>query len=264
MDFSNINSNHINEDSVFFLFGNFRRSFEIFCDFIVENIRKKFETIEINSHYCSLQECSKIIQNRCDLFGNTLNIFCIREVEDQHLDKLTPLFQESNCVFVLEAGDFRKAKKITEFFRENRKMYAIPSFNNDITLTSLCKLLLPSGIQNVVYRKIVELINSTDEPLISFFQKINLLIDETEKSSKNIDISKLLQEYIVYKTSFIQKMDFIPLLKYLQKSTVKEKILEKKVPFNDQDLLRENMLGKLIKEEINYKFGIPLPKCVLK
>lgn len=264
LDFSNINLDHIKEGSVFFLFGNFRRSFEIFCNLIIEKAKNKFENTDVSANYCSLQECSKIIQNRCDLFGNNFDIFCIREIEDQHLDKLTPLFAENNCLFILEAGDFRKSKKTTEFFRENRGMYAIPSFNNDITFISLCNLLLPAGISNTIYHKIAELMNNTDEPLISFFQKINLLIEGMNKSGENNDISHLLQEYIVYKTSFIQKMDFIPLLKYLQKTAVKEKICDKKTPFNNVDVSKKMILEKLLRNEISYKLGVPLPKSTLE
>lgn len=259
IDFSNFNSDFVRDGAVFFLFGNFKRSFEVFCEFVISKIRAKFETSGLNIHYCALQDASKILQNRCDLFGNDFDVFCIRGIEDQHLSKLTSLFSEHNCIFILEAGDFRKSKEATDFFRENKNTFAIASFLNDIGLMSLCKMLLPRGTSTAVCRKVAELMSNTDESLISFFKKINLLIESTESN----DINNVLQKYTTYKMSFIQKMDFIPLLKYLQKLAVKEKICLKKAQFYDMNLSRNGVLEEFIKYEINYKLGIQLPKSLL-
>ncbi len=256
LDFGNINESNFNVGSVFFLYGNFKRSFDVFCDFLTEKLKTKFYGAELNVNYCSVVECTKIINAQCDLFGNNLNLFCIRNVEDNHLDKLTPLFSSVNSIFVLESGDYRKSKSITDYFTKNRDAYAVASFKNDATLMSLCKLILPIDTSTTICREIVRIINDTDEGLISLFKKISLLLVSQDE--------KLLQDYITYKTSFLQNMDFIPLARYLAKLALKAKVFDKKQEFVKTDLSQKHVIEKLLKAEINQKIGTPLTKSVLE
>ncbi len=255
-DFGNIDDSHINAGSTFFLYGNFKRSFEVFCDFVAEKSKYKFDSAEISVNWCSVNECEKIISNQCDLFGNNLNIFCIRNIEDSHFDKLSAFFKSVSSIFILESGDYRKSKTITEHFTRDKNIYAIPSFKNDATLMSLCKLLIPEVASQSIHREIVKIINDTDEGLISLFKKISLLlVSENEK---------LLQEYITYKSSFLQNMEFIPFARYLMKLSIKEKIFDKKQDvLSPIDLSKKFMLEKLLQAEINQKIGTPLTKNVL-
>lgn len=256
LDFGNINENNFHVGSVFFLYGNFKRSFDVFCDFLTEKLKTKFDDAELTVNYCSVAECVKIINAQCDLFGNNLNLFCIRGIEDNHLDKLTPLFSSVSSVFVLESGDYRKSKSITDYFIKSRDAYAVASFKNDATLISLCKLFLPIDTSAAIYREIVEIINDTDEGLISLFKKISLLLVSQDE--------KLLQDYITYKTSFLQNMDFIPFARYLEKLAVKEKLFDKKQEFLQTNLSQKHIIEKLLKAEINQKIGTPLTKSFLE
>lgn len=255
LDFGNIGNNHINTGSVFFLYGNFKRSFEVFCDFIVEKSKHKFDGAEIYVNWCSVNECEKILRSQCDLFGNNINIFCIRNVEDGHFNKLSDFFKSISSIFILESGDYRKSKIVTEHFTRDKNVHAIPSFKNDATLISLCKLLIPQVTSQAIYRNIVTIINDTDEGLVSLFKKISLLLESGDE--------KLLQEYITYKSSFLQNMDFIPFARYLMKLAIKEKIFGKKQDFSPINLSKKSMLEKLLHAEINQKIGTPLTKNVL-
>lgn len=256
LDFGKINENNFNVGSVFFLYGNFKRSFDVFCDFLTEKLKTKFDGTELTVNYCSVAECAKIISAQCDLFENNLNLFCIRGVEDNHLDKLTPLFSSVSSIFVLESGDYRKSKSITDYFIKSRDAYAIASFKNDATLMSLCKLLLPTDTPAAIYREIVKIINDTDEGLISLFKKISLLLISQDE--------KLLQDYMTYKTSFLQNMDFIPLARYLAKLVVREKVFDKKQEVVHANLSQKHIIEKLLKAEINQKIGTPLTKSFLE
>lgn len=259
LNFEDIKSGYAISGSVFFLFGNFKRSFDVFCDFVFQKVKENFENYIFDIHYCSLQECSRIIQSECDLFGNCFKVFCIRGIEDKDVDLILPLFSARSCIFLLECGDFRKSKKVTDYFKNDPKIYAIPSFNNDLSLLSLSKLMLPSESSKTVHQKIVNLIKNTDEPLLSFFKKISLLVT----SEKREDIVSLLEEYAVYKNSFIQKLDFISFARYLQKSIVRNNFLPQKSQFFDNSSVQKSGLEKILKCEIEYKMGVTIPKVVL-
>lgn len=255
IEFGSINESHFKTGSVFFLFGNFKRSFDVFCDFATEKVKNMLPGSDVIVNYVPISECSKIISNQCDLFGTTIHIFCIRNIEDSHLEKLTSLFKESsNNIFILESGDFRKSKSITDRFSKDSSIYALASFKNDLTIKSLCKLFLPK-VPAKFYGDITKIINETDEGLVSLFKKMSLLFDSGNE--------KLLQEYVTYKTSFLQNMDFIPLARYLMKSAIKEKILDKKQPFAPINLSEKCIIGRLLRAEINQKIGVPLTKSVL-
>lgn len=262
-DFSSINQSHIRVGSAFLLFGNFKHSFEVFCAFVHRSVLSQFgRDNQINIHCCSMNDCYQFLKNRCDLFGNCIEIFCVRNVEDARLEKLQQVLLSENCIFIFEAGEFQKSKNVTDYFSKNRGMYAIFSFKNDITLISLCKLLLPESIPTEIHHEIVNLLKNTDEPLVSFFEKINLLL-----SNAGVDIKKnkdILREYITYKASFLQNLEFIPLARYFQKLAIKEKFLDKKRTSTDIPGLSQRMaIEKKLKLEIIQKTKMQLPKSVL-
>jgi hypothetical protein len=219
----------------------------MFCDFLVEKFKNKFgrdsENIEI--FHVNVSECINIVNSQCDLFGTNVGFFCVRNVEDSHQDKLTPLFGTANNIFVLESGDYMKSKKITEHFTKSNDIYAVASFKNDITLLSLCKMILPTT-PTQLHREVIKVINDTDEELGSLFRKISLLLEGENK--------ELLKEYTTYKQSFLQDMDFIPFVRYLLRLAIKEKIYEKKQTFLDLNLSKNNSIETLIKAEIIQKF----------
>ncbi|MDR1561079.1 MAG: hypothetical protein LBS23_01855 [Holosporaceae bacterium] len=256
IEFGNINDNHINSGKIFYLYGNYKKTFGVFCDFLREKFRNKFafsfENIEV--FHVSVAECIKTINSQCDLFGNKISFFCIRNIEDNHMDKLTPLFHSKNNIFILESGDYGKSKKATEHFTKSADVYAVASFRNDITMASLCRLMLPS-ISSSMCHEIIKIINDTDEDLSSLFKKISLLFEGQN--------SEFLKEYTTYKQSFLQDMDFIPLVRYLMKLAIKEKISHKKQTFLQLNLSKKDTLKKLIKAEINQKIGTPLTKNFL-
>ncbi|MBR1734702.1 MAG: hypothetical protein IJ730_04560 [Alphaproteobacteria bacterium] len=255
LDFGNINDTHLKIGSVFFLYGNFKRTFDVFCDFISEKIKYKYYEASLTVNFCSINECEKIINNQCDLFGNNINIFCIKNIEDNHIEKLSHFFTSINCIFILESGDYKKSKSITDNFTRDKNIYAVPSFKNDSTIISLCKLFLPQKNAIPLYQDIVKIINNTDEELISLFKKISLLISSGDE--------KLLKEYITYKNSFTQNLDFIPFARYLMKLALKEKIFEKKQTFVSNDLSKKSVIEKLLQAEINQKVGTPVTKNIL-
>lgn len=249
-EFANIKS--VNTNSVFFLYGNYKRTFFLFCNFVIDKIKAENTTASVNIHYCNVAECSKIMSSQCDLFGETINVFCIRSVEDSHLDKLLPMFEFSNNVFVLESGDYGKSKKITAEFTKSARVSAVASFKNDITLMSLCRLILPKT-SSQIHREVIYIINRTDEDLYSLFTKISLLLEE------NADIS--LSEYETSQRSFINDMEFIPFLRYTLKLAIKAKLTD-----NNSSkfyLSKENIVELLLDAELKYKYLQNLPKSYL-
>jgi rubrerythrin len=256
IDFGNINDNHIKAESIFYLYGNCKRTFGVFCDFILEKLKNKFSISmnDVEIFYVSASECVKIVNSQCDLFGTKISFFCVKNVEDGHADKLLQIFGNKNNVFVLESGDYIKSKSVTENFTKNANIYAVASFKNDITMLSLCKMLLPS-VPSSVHREIVQIMNETDEDFTSLFKKISLLLNEQD--------SKLLKEYVTYRRSFLQDLDFIPLTRYLLRLSLKEKLGGKKQDFLKLDLSKKDAIETLIKAEIGQKISTPLPKSVI-
>jgi hypothetical protein len=169
----------------------------------------------------------------------------VRNAEDNHEGKLSALFGTPNNIFIAESGDYLKSKKVTESFLKNPGVLCVPSFKNDITFNSLCKMLLPK-LSSVVRGEIVRIINDTDEDLSSLFKKISLLTED-----QNEDI---LKEYTVFKQqSFLHDFDFIPLARYLLKMSIKEKIGVKKQTFPNTNLSKKNLVEELLKAEIKQK-----------
>jgi succinate dehydrogenase flavin-adding protein (antitoxin of CptAB toxin-antitoxin module) len=253
----NINDTHINIPKIFFLYGNYKKTFGAFCDFIIEKFRKKFQLSagDIDIFYMSVAECVGTVNSQCDLFGTKISFFCLRNIEDNHEGKLSPFFGTPNNIFILESGDYMKCKKITENFAKNPNIISIPSFKNDITLNSFCKMLLPK-LSATMYREIIRIINETDEDLSSLFKKISLL---TENQGEEI-----LKEYATFKQhSFLYDFDLIPLVRYLSKLSIKEKLGGKKQNFPNTDLLKKNLIEKLITAEIKQKTVAAFPKCYI-
>jgi len=256
IDFGNITNNHIEPGKVFYLYGNYKKSFDVFCDFVVEKFRSKFKypLENLNTFHVSVSECTKIMNSQCDLFGTQTRFFCIRNIEDNHIDRLTELFRNSNDIFILNSGDYRKTKKITDFFLKHDFFNAIASFKNDLTLMSLCKMMLPS-MSCTIYSEIVKIINDTDEELFSLFRKISLLLSEENLES--------LKEYTTYKESFLESLDPISLIRYLLRLSIKEKIYDKKQDVIKFNLSKENVIEHFLKSEIYQKTGVNLEKCYI-
>lgn len=111
LDFGSINEDRFNSGSVFFLYGNFKRSFDVFCDFTAEKLKKKFISAKLCVRCYSTTACIKAADNQYGLFGDSLNLFCVRGVEDNHFDKLSSFFSFANSIFILECGDYKKSKQ---------------------------------------------------------------------------------------------------------------------------------------------------------
>lgn len=256
VDFGNISDNHIKSGKVFYVYGNYKKSFNVFCDFLVEKFKNKFkcESEEIKILHVSFSEFMKIKNDQCDLFQTQTRFFCIRNIEDSHIDKLNNLFQFTNDIFILDSADYRKSKKITDFCVKHDQINSVASFKNDSTLISLCKMMFPS-VPNAIYYDIIKIINNTDEELASLFRKISLLLDE-----ENLD---MLKQYATYKQSFLEDMDFIPFVRYLLKLSIQQKIYNKKNDFINVDISKKNAIEILIKSEIYNKVGLAFGKSYI-
>lgn len=249
-EFANIRS--INTSSVFYLYGNYKRTFFLFCNFVIDKIKAANPAASVNVHYCNVTECSKIMSSQCDLFGETINIFCIRGIEDSHLDKLVPMFEFEESVFVLESGDYAKSKKITAEFTKSSRVSAVASFKNDVTLMSLCRLILPKTPPQV-HKEIIDVINRTDENLNSLFTKISLLLEDNSELS--------FSEYETSQRSFINDLEFIPFLRYALKASIKAKLTGNN--FSELNLSKEDIIESLLNAELKYKYLQNLPKSYL-
>jgi hypothetical protein len=235
IDFKDIISDRVNVGSIFYLYGNYKKTFEIFCDFVQAELRRK--NTEPRANLCSVAECLKLIDGQCDLFEASVDCFCIRNVEDSHLEKMDKIFSENRSVFVLESGHYLKSKKITDYFLKSKAL-AIASFDNEITKRSLAKMLFPnaSALDQALIAKIIS--NSSEE-LYSLVKKISILLDCGNLSD--------LENSETIKRSFLSGLDLIPLIRFLMQSSIKEKISS----FSAD----KNSISRLLNAELAVKSG---------
>lgn len=229
-----------------FLYGNFPRFFGAFCDFVFDNIGN------IEKHFCSVTDALKIINEQYDLFEQRKICFCIRNVEDSHLEKLRPVLYNPNYLFVMSSGHYAKAKKVTQYFVINSDSIALPAFKNDAALNSFCRMMIP-GLSTQLYAQLVDLIDKTDEDLSSFFKKLQLLLDSDKQ---------LLNEYVTYKTSYLDSTTPIGLIRYLLQSVIGTKYLEKEA--STMKKIPSTAINDLIQCEIRIKFGENLPRSLIE
>ena len=251
VEFKNINEKHFQPGRVFYLYGNYKKTFGAFCDFAITALRNNFS--DVNVHFCTVSECLKDISEQCDLFGTSISCFCIRNAEDNHMEKIKPYLGNADKLFILESGDYGKSKKITDFFVNDRNFCAVASFKNNLTLQSIIKMIMPN-VSVVAVNKISDIINNTDEDLLSLLKKISLLCE-------NNDIANL-QEYATYKQSFWEGLDFIPLVRLLLQSAIKQKVFDKS--FGDVHIgTRKDDIEFLLNAELKQKYETELTKSYL-
>ena len=246
LEFKNAPYN-IREGHIFFLYGNYKKSFDLFCDFVVSKLREKRSNVQIKNWTISEYEKNQRF-SQCDLFESKLTCYCIQGIEDKHLEKIQNLPRENN-VFILESGDFFKSKKVTESLMKDPKILAIASFNNNMTITSICNMLLPK-LPSVIYNEIVRVINETDESLISLFRKLSLLLDDNNLED--------LKSYIKNKRSFLNDLEEIPLIRFALQAAIKENIFGKDQTYTGLKLKQK--IHFLMDAEINQKSEHPFNK----
>lgn len=251
LEFKNAPYN-IKEGQIFFLYGNYKKAFDLFCDFVISKLKEKRMNVQVKN--CTIAEYEKNQGfSQCDLFESKLTCYCIRGIEDKHLEKIQNFSRENN-VFILESGDFFKSKKVTEALTKNPNILAIASFNNNLTFNSICNMILPK-LPSVIYNEIVKIINETDEGLISLFKKLSLLLDENNLED--------LKHYIKSKQSFLDDFEEIPLIRFALQAAIKENIFCKDQSYTGLKLKQK--IHFLMDSEIKQKSEYPFNKnCLLK
>ncbi|MDR0555701.1 MAG: hypothetical protein LBG20_01655 [Holosporaceae bacterium] len=245
-DFKTIKDEHLKAGSVFYLYGNNKETFEVFCDFALEGLRKKYSAVR--TYYCSVVECQKIIGGgQCDLFDTHLDCFCIKNLEDDHLEKVRHFFGEENSVFLLESGNYLRSKKITEHMW-NSEVMAIASFNNDLTLHSLTRMFFPQLSQSII-NEIVKLIANTDEDLCSLFRKLSIFLDDCQ--CNQVD----LNDYVAHRQSFLEGLDLIPLIRFLLQNIIRKQISPSLGGPKITHSTARNTICRLLEAETMQKYG---------
>lgn len=250
LEFKNVPYN-IKEEQIFFLYGNFKKTFDLFCDFVASKLREKRANVQVRNYTFSEYEKSQDF-SQCDLFGSKITCYCIRGIEDKHLEKIQN-FPKENSVFILESGDFFKSKKVTDALIKDPNVLVLASFNNNMTFLSLCNMILPK-LPSVIYNEIVKIINETDEGLISLFKKLSLLLDDGNLED--------LKNYIKNKQSFLDNLEDISLIRFMLQAAIKENIFGK-----DQSYIGLNLKQKihfLVDAEVKQKSEYPFNKNYLR
>ncbi len=245
LEFKNVPYN-IKEGQVFFLYGNYRKAFDLFCDFVVSKLKEKWINIQVKT--CTISEHEKLQSfSQCDLFESKLTCYCIRGIEDKHLEKIQN-FSRENSIFILESGDFFKAKKITQSLINDPSVLAIASFNNNMTFTSLCNMILPK-LPSVVYNEIVKIINETDESLISLFKKLSLFLEDINLEN--------LKNYIKSKQTFLDDLEEISLIRFALQAAIKETVFQKDQSYTSLKLKNKIhfLMDAEIKQKLEYTFN---------
>ncbi|MDR1362177.1 MAG: hypothetical protein LBJ16_03105 [Holosporaceae bacterium] len=251
-DFKNINDSVINGGSVFYLYGNFKKSWGVFCDFLREKIIRKYGAENVTIFCATVGDALKILRGQCSLFRDSINVFCLRNIEDSHEEKLRPFLGLEENIFLLESGDYGKSRKVTDYFVKSN-FHAVASFKNDQTLHSLCRMLLPT-IPLSMESELVKIMGNTDEDLRSVGMKISLLMEDGDLD--------LLKEYTAHAATFLQQLDFIPLIRYLQNLAIKEQLCDSRKAGAGLKF-PENILQLLLTAELRQKYGSDLPKSYL-
>ena len=249
LEFRNVPYN-VKEGQIFFLYGNYKKAFDLFCDFVASKLKERRASVQIKN--CTVAEYEKNRSfSQCDLFENRLTCYCIKGVEDKHLENIKN-FSRENSVFILESGDFFKSKKVTEALVKDPNVLALASFNNNMTFLSLCNMILPK-LPSVIYNEIVKIINETDESLISLFRKLSLLLDDGNLEN--------LKDYIKNKQSFLDNLEDISLIRFILQAAIKENILGKDQSYTNLKLKQK--IYFLMDAEIKRKSEYPFNKNYL-
>ncbi len=249
LEFKNVPYN-IKEGQIFFLYGNYKRSFDLLCSFITFKLKEKRGNVRIKN--CTITEYEKDQSfSQCDLFENKLVCYCIRGIEDKHLEKIRN-FSRENRVFILESGDFLKSKKVVEALIKSPDTFALASFNNNMTFSSLCSMILPK-LPSVIYNEITKIINETDESLVSLFKKLSLLLDEGNLED--------LKNYIKSKQMFLDNLEGISLIRFALQAAIKENIFGKDQSYTGLKLKQK--IHFLMDAEIKQKSDYPFNKNYL-
>lgn len=242
---------NVEPGSVFFLYGNYKKAFALFSDVTIERLKEKHANVSVS--YCSVADCLKKIGDQCSLFDSSVSCFCIQDVEDSHLAKISPYLGDSDKVFILDSGDYVKSKQVTEFFVAHKQFHAIASFKNNLTMQSIVRMVMPNA-SPVVINKVMGIINNTDEDLSSLFKKITVLCEDGDLS--------LLDQYAVYKKSFWDGMDFIPLARVLLQSAIRLRVFDKH--YGDVVIGRkQDDIEYLLTAEMRQKFQHEMPNSYL-
>lgn len=249
LEFKNAPYN-IKEGQIFFLYGNYKKAFDLFCNFVASKLKEKRSNVQVKN--CTVTEYEKNRNfSQCDLFENKLTCYCIRGIEDKHLENVRN-FSRENSVFILESGDFFKSKKVTEALTKDPNILAVASFNNNMTLTSVCNMILPK-LPSVIYNEIVKIINETDEELISLFRKLSLLLEDNNTENLNA--------YVRDKKSFSDDLEDISFIRFALQAAIKENVFHQ-----DQSYTKMNLKDKihfLMDAEIKQKSDFLLNKNYL-
>jgi hypothetical protein len=169
----------------------------------------------------------------------------MKNAEDIHLEKISEFLKEKSSVFILESGNYSKAKKITEYCLREGNILAVPSFNNELTLRSLLAMFFPS-MPRAACDEAIKIIENTDEGLYSVFKKISILSDSGDWEA--------LRDYFARRRSFMSGLDQIPLIRLLLQTTIKEKII-KSGNFYGIVSGNDNATEDLLKAELTQKSG---------
>lgn len=229
-----------------FLYGNLQRTFGAFCNFVFDKVG------DTERHFCNVTEALKIANGQCELLEERKVCFCIQGVEDSHLEKLQPILYDPNYLFVMNSGHYAKAKKVTQYFVNDPKSIALPSFKNDAALNSFCRMMIP-GLSAQLYTQLVELINKTDEDLSSFFKKLQLFLDKD---------GQLLNEYVTYRSSYLDNISTIGLIRYFLQMAIRTKYPEKDSDLDER--VPNTAINDLILCEMKIKFGENIPKSLIE
>jgi len=249
LEFKNAPYN-IKEGQVFFLYGNYKKAFDLFCNFVASKLKEKRSNVQIKN--CTVAEYEKNRSfSQCDLFENKLTCYCIRGIEDKHLENIRN-FSRENSVFILESGDFFKSKKVTEALTKDPNILAIASFNNNMTFTSVCSMILPK-LPSVICNEIVKIINETDEELTSLFNKLSLLLEDN--NTENLDT------YVKDKKSFLDDLEDISFIRFALQAAIKENIFHQDQSYTKMKL--KDKIHFLMDAEIKQKSEYPFNKSYL-
>lgn len=229
-----------------FLYGNLQRTFGAFCDFVLDKLG------DADHHFCNVTDALKIANGQCELLEERKICFCIQGVEDNHLSKLQSILYNPKYLFVMSSGHYAKAKKITQYFVSDSKSVALPSFKNDAALNSFCRMMVP-GLSAQLYVQLVDLINKTDEDLSSFFKKLQLLLEGD---------SQLLNEYVTYRTSYLDDIAPIGLIRYFLQVAIRTRYPEKGSETAKE--IPDTAINDLLQCEMRIKFGEEIPKSLIE
>lgn len=216
-ELSRFSNDLLDQYRVLFVYGNFPELADVLLySFIDYKKQSKFAYKCMTLSASDFLKQQEFVQET--LFESGIHIYRITNVFDSNVEKfLEKAAINSNTVFIVTPGDFKKSKKASDTICADNRYLSLPSFKNEFTYISLSKHFFKNASSNDI-KNIASILEKDPSP--SAILKLTLLYESDPLA---------INSYTVESNNWIFDMQPIPLLRFLSACQAKgslEKVLE--------------------------------------